>query len=95
MLRLKTKRMTSAPWCSATKEELEAAVRCLKDNFIAYDGPFVINTGVAVFKVSEYLLSADELVSFYKSGRLTEESLAKCSSNTMNGEKESLSESNR
>jgi hypothetical protein len=82
MLHLKRRRMTPSPWCTASKAELEAAVRCLRDNFIAYDGPFVIKSGIAVFKVSDYLLTADELVSFYKSGQLTEESLAKHSTHS-------------
>ena len=79
LIKLKRKLITASPWCSASKEELEAAVRCLRDNFIAYVGPFVIKSGIAVFKVSDYILTADELVSFYKSGHLTEESLAKFS----------------
>ncbi len=79
MIKIKRKPLTASPWCSASKQDLEAAVRCLRDNFIAYVGPFVIKSGIAVFKVSDYILTADELVSFYKSGHLTEESLAKFS----------------
>jgi hypothetical protein len=76
LLKLKRNQVTKSPWCSASREDLCAAVQCLRDNFITYVGPFVIKSGVAVFKVSDYLLTADELVALYKSGRLTEEGLA-------------------
>ncbi len=79
MIKIKRKPIAASPWCSASKKDLEEAVRYLRDNFIAYVGPFVIKSGIAVFKVSDYILTADELVSFYKSGHLTEESLAKFS----------------
>jgi hypothetical protein len=39
-------------------------------------GPFVIKSGVAAFRVSHYLLTADELVALYKSGGLTREGLS-------------------
>ena len=76
MLKLKRDQITNSPWCSASREELCAAVQCLRDNFITYVGPFVIKSGVAAFKVSDYLLTADELVSLYKSGHLTKEGLS-------------------
>jgi hypothetical protein len=63
------------PWCSASREDLCEAVQCLRDNFITYAGPFVIESGVAAFKVSGYLMTADELVSVYKRGGLTKEGL--------------------
>ena len=75
MLKLKRDCVTASPWCSASREDLRAAVQCLRDNFITYIGPFVIKSGVAVFKVSDYLLTADELVTLYKSGCLNEEGL--------------------
>ena len=77
MLKLKRNRITKSPWCSASREDLCAAVQCLRDNFITYVGPFVIKSGIAVFKVSDYLLTADELVSLYKSGLLTQEGLSR------------------
>jgi len=70
MLKLKRNQVTKSPWCSASREDLCAAVQCLRDNFITYVGPFVIKSGVAAFKVSDYLLTADELVTLYKSGAL-------------------------
>ena len=76
MLKLKRNQVTKSPWCSASREDLCAAVQCLRDNFITYVGPFVIKSGVAAFKVSDYLLTADELVTHYKSGRLTQEGLS-------------------
>ncbi len=75
MLKLKRDHIPTAQWCSASKEELQAAVQCLRNNFITYVGPFVIKSGVAVFKVSDYLLTVDELVSLHKSGRLTRDGL--------------------
>ena len=51
-------------------------MQCLRDNFISYVGPFVIKSGVAAFKVSDYLLTADELVALFLSGRLTQEGLS-------------------
>lgn len=77
MLKLKHDRPARVSWCSASREDLEAAVQCLRDNFIAYIGPFVIKTNVAVFRVTDYLLTADELVYLHKSGHLCEEGLAK------------------
>jgi len=76
MLKLKRNQVAKSPWCSASREDLCAAVQCLRDNFITYVGPFVIKSGVAAFKVSDYLLTADELVTLYKSGRLTQEGLS-------------------
>ena len=76
MLKLKRNQVTKSPWCSASREDLCSAVQCLRDNFITYVGPFVIKSGVAAFKVSDYLLTADELVTLYKSGRLTQEGLS-------------------
>ncbi len=75
MLKLKSTQVTQSPWCSASREELCAAVQCLRDNFISYVGPFVIKSGVAAFKVSDYLLTADELVALYLSGHLNQEGL--------------------
>jgi hypothetical protein len=77
MLKLKRDRVAQLPWCSASREDLCAAVQCLRDNFIMYTGPFVIKSGVAVFKVSDYLLTVDELVSVHKCGLLTQEGLSK------------------
>ena len=77
MLKLKRNQVTKSPWCSASREDLCAAVQCLRDNFITYVGPFVIKSGVAVFKVSDYLLTADELVRVHKCGLLTQEGLSK------------------
>jgi hypothetical protein len=77
MLKLKRNGIPQSPWCSASREDLRAAVQCLRDNFITYTGPFVIKSGVAVFKVSDYLLTADELVSIYKCGLLTKEGLSR------------------
>lgn len=79
MLKLKHDRPTQMSWCSASREDLGAAVQCLRDNFMTYIGPFVIKTDVAVFRVSDYLLTADELVYLHKSGRLCEEGLARFS----------------
>lgn len=76
MPELKKDQAAKSPWCSASREDLCAAVQCLRDNFITYVGPFVINSGVAAFRVSHYLLTADELVALYKSGRLTPEGLS-------------------
>ncbi len=76
MLKLKRTHVTQSPWCSASREDLCAAVQCLRDNFISYVGPFVIKSGVAAFKVSDYLLTADELVALFLSGRLTREGLS-------------------
>lgn len=76
MLKLKNDRITQVGWCSASREDLEAAVQCLRDNFITYVGPFVIKTNVAVFRVSSYILTADELVHLHKSGLLSQEGLA-------------------
>jgi hypothetical protein len=77
MLKLKRNRIPQSPWCSASREDLREAVQCLRDNFITYTGPFVIKSGVAVFKVSDHLLTADELVSIYKCGLLTKEGLSR------------------
>ena len=77
MLKLNHDRPAHVSWCSASREDLEAAVQCLRDNFITYLGPFVIKTNVAVFRVTDYLLTADELVYLHKWGRLCEEGLAK------------------
>ena len=82
MLKLTKDPVTNSPWCSASREDLCAAVQCLRDNFIAYVGPFVIKSGVAAFKVSQYLLTADELVALYKSGRLTQEGLSNFAKST-------------
>jgi len=75
MLELKKDQAAKSPWCSASREDLCAAVECLRDNFITYVGPFVIKSGIAAFRVSGYLLTADELVNLYKLGRLTKEGL--------------------
>ena len=75
MLKLKRNQVTEPIWCSASREDLCAAVQCLRDNFISYVGPFVIKSGVAVFKVSDYLITADELVSLYKTGQLSRQGL--------------------
>src|ERR1700687_1254983 len=77
MLKPKKEDVTQSPWCSASREDLCAAVQHLRDNSITYVGPFVIKSGIAAFKVSDYLLTADQLVSLHKSGLLTEESLSK------------------
>jgi hypothetical protein len=77
MLKLRKDHLSKSQWCCASKEELLAAVQSLRDNFIPYVGPFVIKSGVAVFKVSDYLLTADELVDLYKSGSLTQEGLSR------------------
>jgi hypothetical protein len=76
MLRPKKDHSVKATWCSASREDLCAAVQCLRDNFFTYLGPFVVKSGVAAFKVSDYLLSADELVGLYKSGRLNPEGVS-------------------
>jgi len=76
MLELEKDPAAKSPWCSASREDLCAAVQCLRDNVITYVGPFVIEPGVAAFRVSHYLLTADELVVLYKSGRLTQEGLS-------------------
>ena len=76
MPELKKDPAAKSPWCSASREDLCAAVQCLRDNFITYVGPFVIKSGVAAFRVSHFLLTADELVALYKSGRLTREGLS-------------------
>jgi len=76
MLEVKKDQAVKSPWCSASREDLCAAVQYLRDNFITYVGPFVIKSGVAAFRVSHYLLTADELVALYKSGRLTQEGLS-------------------
>lgn len=76
MPELRKDQAAKSPWCSASREDLCAAVQCLRDNFITYVGPFVIKSGVAAFRVSQYLLTADELVALYKSGRLTREGLS-------------------
>jgi|SRR5271165_1438011 len=75
MLKLKKDRLTQSSWCAASREDLCGAVQSLRDNFITYTGPFVINSGVAVFRVSDYLVTADELVTLWKTGRLTREAL--------------------
>jgi hypothetical protein len=75
MLKLKVDGITSSKWCSASKDDLREAVQCLQDNFIDYIGPFVINSGIAVFRVSAYLVTVDELVHLHKSGHLTQEGL--------------------
>jgi hypothetical protein len=77
MLKLKRNRIPQSTWCSASREDLRAAVQCLRDNFMPYTGPFVIKSDVAVFKVSDYLLTPDELVSIYKCGRLSKEGLSR------------------
>lgn len=77
MLKLKTHGSAQSPWCSSSREDLQAAVQCLRNNFISYVGPFVIKSGIAVFKVSDYVLTVDELVSLCKSGQLTEEGLSR------------------
>ena len=76
MLELNKDPEVKSPWCSASREDLCAAVQCLRDNFITYVGPFVIKSGVAAFRVSHYLLTADELVALCKSGCLTQEGLS-------------------
>lgn len=76
MLKLKKDQPVKTLWCSASREDLCAAVQCLRDNFFTYIGPFVVKSGVAAFKVANYLLTADELVALYKSGRLTREGLS-------------------
>jgi hypothetical protein len=76
MLKLEKDQKTQSTWCSASREDLCAAVQFLRDNFITYAGPFVIKSEVAAFRVSHYLLTADELVALYKSGCLTQEGLA-------------------
>jgi hypothetical protein len=75
MLKLKAHRVTQSPWCSSSREDLQAAVQCLRNNFISYVGPYVIKSGIAVFKVSDYVLTVDELVALCKSGQLTHEGL--------------------
>jgi len=75
MLKLKSNQVTKSSWCSASREDLCAAVQCLRDNFISYVGPFVIKSGVAVFKISDYLVTADELVSLFKTGKLSRQGL--------------------
>jgi hypothetical protein len=77
MLTLRRNRISRSPWHSASREELQAAVQCLRDNFIMYTGPFVIRSGVIVFEVSDYILTADELVGIHKRGLLSKEGLAK------------------
>jgi hypothetical protein len=64
-------------WCSASRDDLCAALQCLRDKFITYVGPFVIKSGIAAFRVSDCLLTAVELVDLYKSGQLNEEGLAR------------------
>lgn len=76
MVKLKKDEAIESRWCSASREDLCAAVQCLRDNFITYIGPFVIKSGVAVFRVSQHLLTPDELVALYKSGCLTQEGLS-------------------
>jgi hypothetical protein len=76
MIKLKRDRLSPSRWCSASREELQVAVQHLRNNFIAYDGPFVIKSGIAVFKVSDYLLTADEVVELYRSGKLNQKGLA-------------------
>jgi len=76
MLELKKDPEIKSTWCSASREDLCAAVQGLRDNFITYVGPFVIKSGVAAFRVSHYLLTADELVTLYKSSRVTQEGLS-------------------
>jgi hypothetical protein len=77
MLKPKKDCIAKLSFCSASREDLCAAVQYLSDHFITYVGPFVIKSGIAAFKVSDYLLTADELVSLHKSGLLTQEGLAK------------------
>jgi len=78
MLKVKTEcadgRMS---WFSDTRDDLKQAVQCLRSNFISYIGPFVIKSGIAVFRVSDYILTVDELVALYKSNQLSEKGLAK------------------
>jgi hypothetical protein len=76
VLKLRKERHSQSSWCSASKEDLQAAVQSLRENLIAYIGPFVIKSGVAVFKVEDYLLTADELVNMHKSGNLTKKGLS-------------------
>ena len=89
MPELKKDQAAKSQWCSASREDLCSAVQCLRDNFITYVGPFVSKSGVAAFRVSHYLLTADELVALYKSGRLTREGLANFAK-TSDGTKENI-----
>jgi hypothetical protein len=81
MLKLKVDGITPSKWCSASKDDLREAVQCLRDNFIDYIGPYVINSGIAVFRVSTYIVTADELVQLHKSGYLTQEGLSRLAEN--------------
>lgn len=89
MPELKKNQAAKFPWCSASREDLCAAVQCLRDNFITYVGPFVSESGVAAFRVLHYLLTADELVALYKAGRLTREGLSNFS-RALDGAEENL-----
>jgi hypothetical protein len=77
MLKLKRNRTTQLRWCSASREDVCAAVECMRDRSIPYTGPFVIKSGVAVFRVLNYILTVDELVSIYSCGLLTREGLSR------------------
>ena len=77
MLNLRRDHFSPSRWCSSSKEDLQAAVQWLKDNSIPYVGPFVIESGFAVFRVSDCVLTADELVDLHKSGLLTPEGLTR------------------
>jgi hypothetical protein len=85
----KSESSAQLPWCSASREDLCAAVQCLRDNFISYAGPFVTESGLAAFKVSGYLMTADELVSVYKRGGLTQEGLPRLAKDFGAAEKQS------
>lgn len=76
MFKVKKQSVQASPWCSAPREDLQNAVECLRTNFFTYTGPFLLKSGVAVFKISNYLLTVDELVSLHKSGQLTKEGIA-------------------
>ena len=77
MLKLKREHIIPLTLDKRSREDLQAAVQSLHDNFISYVGPFVIKSGIAVFKVSDYLLSVDELIRLNRSGKLTEEGLTR------------------
>jgi len=77
MLKPKKDCIAKPSFCSASREDLCAAVQYLRDHFITYVGPFVIKPGIVAFKVLDYLLTADELVSLHKSGLLTQKGLSR------------------
>jgi len=76
MSKLKPDPTTRSAWCSASQEDLQDAILCLRNNCVSTLGPFVIKTGIAIFKISNYLLTADELVALHRTGHLTESGLA-------------------